>query len=188
MMAFLVAASAVMAPLGGAGGAGTPARPWEQPGWQDFRAAWEVVRSAGNEAALDKVTERLPALEDGMASLLAPTLARQLAEALEARVEGRRAAVHPRRGKPPRPDWPARLRAGMANLGREHAALEGLRRLGWKDPWIEGVLAPDVAFLAAGVSVEADVVEREEEGEKKLVQEARALLDRVRPTLPPLPG
>jgi hypothetical protein len=186
-MAFLVAASAAMAPVDGGGGGSAGARPWESPPWESFRAAWEAARSATDEAVLDDLLDRLPALESGLAGLLTPALASRLCGALEMRTEGRRAAIHPPRGKPPRPDWPARLRAGITNLEREHAALQELRRLGWRDPWIEGSLAPDVAFLAAGVAAEADVVEREVRGQRKLVGEARSLIERLRPSLPPLP-
>lgn len=183
MIAFLVMASAVMGP----GGGGPP--PWEQPAWRDFKAAWDAVRSARDAAAVEAVADRILDLEDALARLLPPEEARRLAGALETRAGWRLAAVDPPRGKPARPDWPAQLREGMTALDREHAALEGLRRRGWRDPWIEAVLAADAAHLAATVRDEAGVVEREGKGreKEKLVREARRLLERVRPGLPDLP-
>lgn len=183
MRMLLLAASAMLAAsdVGSAGGA--PPRPWETPAWEAFRTTWDRLRSAPDEAALDAVLATTPDLERRLAAVIPPALARRLAGALTARGELRRRAVARTMARL-RIDWPALLRADTAQLSAEHALLVELRRLRWEDPWIEQRLAADTSYLAAIVKTDADQTERTST-ERKLVREARALLERVRPSLPP---
>jgi hypothetical protein len=156
-------------------------------GWQHYRQAWQRAGEARDPGSLQQVVQGLPQLEAELKGLVDEPLRQDLLAMVRTRAADRRAAVAPPRGDLPGPDRAAEVRQVSAQLEQAHRALQGLRRLGWKDPWIEERLARYAAFLASVVEAQAGQLELEEGKATDLTRSARQLVERVAPTLPPIP-
>jgi len=182
--ALLVAALAAAAMPGAVPGSGGVVMTWESEAWKSYKAAYLEAGTAKTLAELDGLLLRIGPLRRDLAAVFSAELAGQLSALISARASARRAALQPVRGKPIRTDWAAALREGMARLGREHAALQGLRAMREPDPWVEAQLGRDTADSATDVADAVEMLERERSDQAALTREARELLARLRPTLP----
>lgn len=150
------------------------------PAWRRYKAVFGKIEKAGSLGALEKLEDDALDLERLLPQALGDAaLAGSLAGALGDRLTARRTLLQTPRGRLPRPDWKASAVVATEWVDHVTSAVQGLRALPGRDPWVDGTLVPEVRACAASLEAAVDSLERklpEDPEVPALVARARAAL------------
>jgi hypothetical protein len=172
-------------PPGAPGSAGTAAgrttmkRSDESRVFDEYKRHHDAIDRADSVARLEALADRIDDWQPSIARAFPADLAKDLGALLDEKVKARLRALQKPRGRAPRPDWSAELASFLRRLSVEDRSLQGLRRHGLDDPWIEGTLRPAVERSIAIVESRIEHVAREEPG-SPLLDDARKAVERAR--------